>query len=169
MKQNGRSDPDILVLPVPHGGWRVSRRAVKEADAVGILGFVQSVDGGFETLALSHPEDHPLFKTLDEALRYLIEDGVEHVRIHDDAFERSAADKPPTSQEAMANDVTVTTEAGERIALIFDEPRGRGPSIFFRGLTRRLPKISGPYESVDVAIRACRRWYEASQSGATRR
>lgn len=169
MNREGRNEPDVLILPVPHGGWRVSMRAVSEVDAAGLLGFVQSVDGGFETLALSHPEDYPLFNAFDEALRYLIEHGVDRVRIHDEPCERSAADKPPTSQEATANDVTVTTEAGERIALIFDEPRGRGPSVFFRGLTGRLPRISGPYESVDVAIRACRRWYQASQSGSARR
>lgn len=160
MRPNVRSAPDVLVIPVPHGGWRVSNRAVREADAVGVLGFVESVDGGFETLALSHPEDHTVFATFDEALQYLIESHVDHVQ--DEKGQRAAGEQRRTSHEAMTNNVMVTAETGERIALVFDEPRGRGPSIFFRGLTRRLPRVSGPYDSVDDAIGACRHWYEAS-------
>lgn len=62
---------DIAVLPVPNGGWRVSDNNIDERDARGLLGFIDHIDGRFETTVLGSPREHRSFGAIGDAVDFL--------------------------------------------------------------------------------------------------
>jgi hypothetical protein len=58
----------LTVLPISDHEWRISDPARRADDALCLVGFVQAIDGVFETTAIGCPLAREYFLSLDEAV-----------------------------------------------------------------------------------------------------
>lgn len=61
----------VVVLPISDTEWRISDPRRRSDDASTLIGFIQEVEGLFETTEIGHPSERHYYSSLDDAVSSL--------------------------------------------------------------------------------------------------